>query len=387
MKTTNSLNFALLSAIVIIILSIPVYHLLYEHEFGDFRGYYAAATAMIKGDNPYDYSKTGAVLKEVTGTIGNNPFYYPPWFGWIMIPLTAFPFRNALALWLLLNVVLWAIGLQLLTSVLDITWKGWRLYLLYFILTVVFFWITIKYEQAGVLLMVLYLLGVRALKRREFTEAGLWLGSCLIKPNVMILPVVALCAWLSLQSIWRPTLIAIGLNLALSILSLLVMPAWYEPLLAPHAFDGIYRAGVGEAFRYTTTFPHLLVMYGVITWQAAQAMFVPILLMGAIALVFIVGRSTELLDATMWTLLIALATSPYIQAYDYPILCLPFAYFLTRPLRIVHFLMISLMLAVPLLGPYLTKNYLIIIALAVMLLADASSGRLRFPMKRSAISE
>jgi hypothetical protein len=375
MKTTNYLNFAFISATVIFMILIPVYHLLNEHEFGDFRGYYAAASVISRGDNPYDYSKTGAVLKEVTGRIGNNPFYYPPWFGWIMIPFTVLPFRNALLLWMLLNVILWAVSLRLLTSVLEIGWKGWRLYLLYLILTLIFFWITIKYEQVGILLMVFYLLGIRALELQKFTEAGLWLGLCLIKPNVMALPILGICAWLIFRKIWQPTLIAVGFNLILSIISLLVMPDWYKPLFAPHAFDGIYHYGVGEAFRYTTTFPHLLVMYGLISWETAQAMFFPVLLMGVIAIVFVVKKSTSLRYVMLLTILIALATSPYIQAYDYPILSIPYAFLVTRPLKVVHFLLIGLTLAAPLQGPYLPKNYWIIISLALMLLINVPRKR------------
>jgi hypothetical protein len=369
MKTTNYLNFAILSATVIILILIPANHLLlYEREAGDFRGYYAAASVIIDGGNPYDYSQTGAVLRQVTGRIGNNPFYYPPWFGWIMMPFAILPFRTALSVWMLVNVILWTVGLRLLTSVLEICWKGWRLYLLYIILTIVFFWITIKYEQVGILLMVLYLLAAHALKQQKLTEAGLWLGLCLIKPNVMVLPIFGLCAWLSFQKMWRPTLIAASLNLALIVVSLLVTPDWYKPLFAPHAFDGIYHAGVGEAFRYNTTLPHLMVMYGLITWKIAEAMFFPVLFVGIVALAFVIKKSFNLLYVMMLTILIGFAVSPYIQAYDFPILSLLFAFLVTRPLRFVHFIMIGLILAVPLLGPYLTKNYWIIVALAVMFL-------------------
>jgi hypothetical protein len=75
------------------------------------------------------------------------------------------------------------------------------------------------------------------------------------------------------------------------------------------------------------------------------------------------------------TILIALATSPYIQAYDYPILSIPYAFLVTRPLKVVHFLLIGLTLAAPLQGPYLPKNYWIIISLALMLLINVPRKR------------
>ena len=45
-------------------------------QFGqDFRGYYAAARVLLNGGNPYDYLQVAPILMDVTGRIGNNPFY------------------------------------------------------------------------------------------------------------------------------------------------------------------------------------------------------------------------------------------------------------------------------------------------------------------------
>src|SRR5512134_2043160 len=77
-------------------------------QFGqDFRGYYAAGRVLLERGNPYDYTQVARVLVDVTGQAGNNPFYYPLWFGWFMTPLSLLPFELARAFWMVINVALW----------------------------------------------------------------------------------------------------------------------------------------------------------------------------------------------------------------------------------------------------------------------------------------
>src|SRR5688572_22403278 len=70
-----------------IITSITMSVIAYSSYGMDFRGYYAAAHVLLSGGNPYDYSLVASVLLDLTGRAGNNPFYYPLWFGWFMTPL------------------------------------------------------------------------------------------------------------------------------------------------------------------------------------------------------------------------------------------------------------------------------------------------------------
>jgi hypothetical protein len=148
-KRTSRLDFAMLCAWLILgmVLAIISYR-----DYGvDFRGYYAAARVLLEGGNPYDYEQVSRVLLEVTGTLGNNPFYYPPWFAWIFVPLAPLPFETARAIWMAVNFILWNVALYRLHRPLGWTWKGWRLYILYALVTFSFAWITWRYEQAGIL--------------------------------------------------------------------------------------------------------------------------------------------------------------------------------------------------------------------------------------------
>jgi hypothetical protein len=78
-----------------IITGITMAVLAYSSYGVDFRGYYAAARVLLNGGNPYDYSLVASVLLDGTGRVGNNPFYYPLWFGWFITLLAWMPFEVA----------------------------------------------------------------------------------------------------------------------------------------------------------------------------------------------------------------------------------------------------------------------------------------------------
>src|SRR5688572_19159546 len=94
-----------------IITSVTMAAIAYFWYGQDFRGYYAAARVLLDGGNPYDYSQVVIVLREITGRAGNNPFYYPLWFGWFVTPLAWMPFQLARAVWMIFNWAVWSIGL------------------------------------------------------------------------------------------------------------------------------------------------------------------------------------------------------------------------------------------------------------------------------------
>src|SRR5512138_3950227 len=121
-------NFAALCAWMITSILMAAVALL---EFGqDFRGYYAAARVLLERGNPYDYAQVARVLLDVTGKAGNNPFYYPLWFGWFITPLSLLPFQTARLIWMLINLGLWLLGLLRLQQLLDFPRPGWRTWLM-----------------------------------------------------------------------------------------------------------------------------------------------------------------------------------------------------------------------------------------------------------------
>jgi len=120
-------DLATLVAVVSMIVGIALEVYLYRGV--DFRGYYAAARVILAGGDPYDYRQVAPVLLEITGKMGNNPYYYPPWFALALTPLALLPYQLARVVWLLLNLAMMIAALVMTPSVLDWQVRGWRRWL------------------------------------------------------------------------------------------------------------------------------------------------------------------------------------------------------------------------------------------------------------------
>src|SRR5215211_790752 len=137
---TRRLDFSMLSAWLFLSLILAGIALVSYGQ--DFRGYYAAARVIMENGNPYDYHQVSQVLLELTGEMGNNPYYYPPWFAWLFVPLTFLPFQIARVIWMAFNVIIWNIGLWQLGKMIEWPRAGWRMYALFMLSTFSFAWIT-----------------------------------------------------------------------------------------------------------------------------------------------------------------------------------------------------------------------------------------------------
>ncbi|NTW09418.1 MAG: DUF2029 domain-containing protein, partial [Anaerolineaceae bacterium] len=205
----------------------------------DFRGYYAAARVLMEGGNPYDYFQVVPVLEEVTGRIGNNPFYYPLWFGWFIAPLTLISFQVARAIWMAVNLIIWIVGLLRLRSLLDFPRLGWRTWSLNLLATLLFAWMTWKFEQTGILLFAFSVEILIAFKDRQWDRMGIFLAAALIKPNIMLIPVGIMALWLIRRKIFRPVFIMSVLVLGLIVVTTILTPDWYQPILRPNFSQGL----------------------------------------------------------------------------------------------------------------------------------------------------
>lgn len=205
----------------------------------DFRGYYAAATLVMRGGNPYDYAQLAPVLKELTGFQGNNPYFYPPWFCLFFTPLTIFSYQTARALWLFVNLVLFYLGLEYLRDALGWKVEGWRRWAAFLGAVVMFAAYCLSSEQAGILLLFGMAVTLRAIKQDRPALVGLGLVITATKPQVTILTVVLLGIWLLFRKP-RAVLWASGWLIALVILASVAIPHWWE-------FE---RSGLGQGLMY-----------------------------------------------------------------------------------------------------------------------------------------
>lgn len=292
------------------------------HWFGmDFRGYYAAARVLMLGGNPYDYRQVAPVLLEVTGTMGNNPYYYPPWFAWLFLPVAWIPFQWARVVWMAFNVVIWSISLWKFSEGINWPAKGWRRYLLFTLLTFAFAWVTWEYEQAAVLFFSLLVMTILLIRQQRWNWVGLGLALLFIKPNLSLLVVAALCLWLIRQRQWRPVLIMLGTLLTLLLVSTLITPNWFQPFFEPGFGKGLTVVLDGPnqivGKRINTTLLDWLAIFGI----ANTARYVIYGLLAGLGLVFlglVVWRSKSILQVTAIALLVTYTLTPYALLYDYP---------------------------------------------------------------------
>ena len=338
----------------------------------DFRGYYAAAYVFRHGGNPYDYSQIAEALLSLTGYIGNNPFYYPPWLAWAFVPFTYLPFRISFLVWNTINLMLWFVGLRQIRMLLHLPWEGWRLYSLYFVVTLSFAWVTFRYGQIGFLLMALFLAAVVAFQREQWIWGGLCLALCLVKPNITLVPVGMLCLWLLLRRVWKPALIVILINAALLIASLVMMPNWYQPLTMPHAFDGITydTDGPGKQVRDRIN-PTMLDVMSILSVdrRIAVVLYSVSVIMGTIILGVSLRYMRSLLEITLVSTTFWLFLTPYAQTYDYMLLVIVFSFLISiklNPLllKIVGLCIVSI---APLFGTTPLNSYLMVVVLTALL--------------------
>jgi hypothetical protein len=289
----------------------------------DFRGYYAAAQVLLSGGNPYDYHQVAPVLLRITGEMGNNPYYYPPWFAWLFVPLTGLPFQIARAVWMASNVVIWNLGLWKLGKIVKWPSKGWKLYLLYSLATFSFAWITWRYEQAGILIFVILVALIIAVENKQWNWAGFWMALLLIKPNITLILVIGLSLWLIRQHQWRPVLIMVLWLGGLLAVSTWITPDWYKPFFEEGFGQGLTAVldGPGKviALRINTTLLDWMMVLGVPS-PLRTPIYGLAVAAGALVLFATIWYSQSFLRVVSISLLVSYALTPYAMQYDNPAL-------------------------------------------------------------------
>jgi len=310
----------------------------------DFRGYYGAARLVLQGGNPYDYAQLAPVLFQLDGRVGNNPFYYAPWWALMFTPLAALlSYAPARAVWLGLNLVLGGIALAL--SLLALGWRptGWRRWLAYWGALYLFGWICLRYEQSGIFLFLVLAVILWALQTGRDRLAGLTLPLLLTKPNVTFLPLAVLLAVFWSRSDRRALLWA-GIGLAgLLLLSTLAIPGWYEPILRGELPNGLTQVLDGPeevtGIRINTTLLDWLKSFGLpdpVNWGIWGLAVV-----ASLGLLIRAWRhNVDTVYLVLLSVVLGFVITPYTLQYDYPLMVPAFLWvlwklprFLRRSLR------------------------------------------------------
>ena len=200
----------------------------------DFTAFYTAGKILREGQarNLYDARTQNAVQWEfATDTDlrqGPLPYICPPYEALIFVPLTFLPYGPAFVLWNILNLaMLLAVAVLLRQSLIgfrEIPLWEWVLGLL------AFFPIFINFLQGqdGILLLLVFVLGFRALDRHAEFLAGCWFGLGVFKYHFVIPLLLILIVWKGRRLFFG----FVATTSALTILSLRLV-GWHGALKYP----------------------------------------------------------------------------------------------------------------------------------------------------------
>ncbi len=379
----------MLSLLIVVSISLAV--LAYSFGGVDFGVYYAAGRVFLRGGNPYDYSQLAGEIVSSTGKT-NNPYYYAPWFTWMMSLLAIFPYKAARVTWALLNLGFWFGGLFNLSRLIAWPLPGWRRWGIYLFVTFVFAWATWGSEQVGGLIFFILTLVMLSYEKGKWLSMGIWMALLLFKPNITTIPLLVLSLWLLLRRGWIPVVSMSAMLLVMVSFSLLVSPGWYLELLEPDKVTGLSftlnETGAVEVQRYTTTLMDWLSAYG-LNGKAATAIYAVFTLAGIMFLGWTIFKSRSVVQLMAVAVLVNFALVPYALFYDYPSLTLTLFYinagFSEKPgLAWAQRIMNGLILASLFVGNNISFRYWIVI---ILLLAPIISRTFALPKDRSGLVE
>lgn len=192
----------------------------------DFRGYLGAALLVLRGGNPYDYAQLAPVLEEISGFQGNNPYFYPPWYCLVFLPLTFIPFRWAQILWIGINLTLFYISLEWLWEILDWKIESWFRWTIFTFANILFGYGCLVSENSGFVLLFALALTIRSIKRDQAALAGLGLILMATKPQTTIFAIIFLGLWALSQ---KPKIIlwAMAWFTGLILITTVIFPKWW----------------------------------------------------------------------------------------------------------------------------------------------------------------
>jgi hypothetical protein len=241
----------------------------------DFRGYYAAARVVAQGGDPYDFQLVAVELARATGSVQNNPYYYPPWLAVALVPLSYLPYDTARLVWMA----------ACLGSFLALVWlarrglgwprASWPSAVMAILLFYPLAWISLRAEQVSMALACLLALAVWAPDRRRDVVCGLAMALLLTKPNITFLPLALMLLWAIGQRRWRVLATFGAVTISLLLLSAWLVPLWWQHLGQSGFGQGLWQAldgpDVSRGQRINATLPDWLAAYGFPIWVTSAA--------------------------------------------------------------------------------------------------------------------
>lgn len=303
--------FALLAAVLCVEFLIAAACFTGQHYGSDFVEFWAASRLGLEGHAADIYNGTllFRVEKSAVPTLRNStPWFYPPTFYLVVLPLACLPYKFAYWTFELLTLALYVGVFRRITSNWTATWC---------LAAFPGLWVNLLYGQNGFLTAALAASAILCLKRKP-TLAGVFIGLLLIKPHLTLLFPVALLA----AKAWRACISAAVTTAAFLLVSARVIgtAALKQNLAALSYARALLETGVCQD-KMPTVFSFLRTL-GMSVRAAYCVQGLVALLAGAA--VWRVWRSCE--DARLRGAALMTATlmvSPYLQVYDLTWLAFP----------------------------------------------------------------
>lgn len=286
---------------------------------GDFLYYWVASSLAMAGKGPsvFNFSMFKTALESANAATLLTPWFYPPTFLLMVLPLSLLPYQISLSVWLLITILGFIIVIYRIAPKSRTIWLT-----LAFPATI----INTCYVQNGFLSAALFGGGLALLDRYPFV-AGLLFGLLTYKPHLTALIPVALIAGRQ----WRPLLGSITSLGFMILVSVLVLGgetwvAFWENL----PFTASLILG-GGAQGYINNWQQIVTAYAIARLAGSGpliALFlqgtVMVIALGIVIWVWVRGASLPV-RASVLTLC-ALLFTPYARPYDLTIMALPIAW-------------------------------------------------------------
>jgi len=158
----------------------------------DFLPFYASGALARTGraDLLYNIPAVAAFERETAKPLGMDlgkhfgPFWNPPFYAWVFAPLSTLPYRQALAIWTMLNVAALGVSFVLLVRMLPkgTSWQSWMLVPLLMLVSIPFVQ-AISHGQNTFTSLLLLCAAVTAWRSRKALWAGVFCGLLFYKPQ------------------------------------------------------------------------------------------------------------------------------------------------------------------------------------------------------------
>lgn len=326
----------------------------------DFAGFYASAWAIRQGLSPYNLSAEWLeTLQRAQGIpLLPPPIFNPPFWPWLLQPLTCFRFPVAAAVWLVLNLALLAWATTALADIAGYRDRRARLILFFLVVTFGPVFLDLTLGQTSVLLLAAALAIGRSLNRQRGPATPLIAAiSAGLAVGAKLFPLTWLGAWPLLRR-WRELALAATVIVATFGIGFLASPessqlyghylfterlatssevisvddqsliAWLDRLARPQTF---VIAGLGLEQRHTVVWsPPWTVNAEVVRWLG----YVLLALLMLVCL-FLLRRATEEeQEATFYLwILYGLLALLHIERYNHVLLLPAMAWLWSRGRR------------------------------------------------------